>query len=255
MLKLNDGDSLIKSYLDWLKDEISIAEINDYIELTTPFLDRHNDRLQIYITRKNTELILTDDGCIIGDLIDSGCDLSTPRRAQQLNIILNGYGITRSSTNELIVKATEKDFPRKKHLLLQAMLAVNDLFLTTYSKAKGFFLDDVYEFFVEQDISFNRNIQVNGRSGFSHNFDFVLPQRGRTKPERLIRALNNPTVQSAQTFLFAITDLSDVRSDSQFLTILNDSKPIPSKVLSAFDAYKAVPILWSDRMKIIDLIA
>ena len=47
---------------------------------TTPYLDRHNDQLQIYATKTNGHFALTDDGYIIQDLQSSGCDLKTERR-------------------------------------------------------------------------------------------------------------------------------------------------------------------------------
>lgn len=35
-------------YLAWLKSQISYRQTGPYTEITTPFLDRHNDQIQIY---------------------------------------------------------------------------------------------------------------------------------------------------------------------------------------------------------------
>lgn len=61
-----------------------------HIEITTPFLDRHNDRLQIYATKSNGHFALTDDGYVIQDLQSSGCELKTKKRRALLETTLNG---------------------------------------------------------------------------------------------------------------------------------------------------------------------
>lgn len=39
---------LKEKYIGWLEDEITVNKINEYIEVTSPFLDRYNDYLQVY---------------------------------------------------------------------------------------------------------------------------------------------------------------------------------------------------------------
>ena len=40
----------IENYLNWLKSNMTQTRIdNNMIEITTPFLDRHNDYTQIYL--------------------------------------------------------------------------------------------------------------------------------------------------------------------------------------------------------------
>ena len=67
-----DCEQLVSTYVDWLKAKIEVQDINGVCEITTPFLDRHNDRLQIYVERGEHGLRLTDDGYIITDLEMSG---------------------------------------------------------------------------------------------------------------------------------------------------------------------------------------
>lgn len=64
------------------------------------------------------------------------------------------------------------------------MLRVDDMFALSKSKVISFFLDDIQEFFEENNIFYSDNVQFSGISGFSHNYDFLL-QRTKTKPERL----------------------------------------------------------------------
>jgi len=105
-------ETLVDTYVAWLRERISVVDIDGVCEITTPFLDRHNDRLQIYVQPAGDRLRLTDDGYILGDLESSGCVLGTPHRRRLLQTILNGFGV-REDNGELTVDATEREFPRK----------------------------------------------------------------------------------------------------------------------------------------------
>ncbi|MCX6382828.1 MAG: DUF1828 domain-containing protein, partial [Armatimonadetes bacterium] len=119
--------SFISEYWDWLKNKTVLQEIDDWVEVTTPYLDRHNDYLQVYIKQESSQIVITDDGYVINDLRLSGCEFDTPRRKALLSIATQGYGV-QVEKEALIVHATRESFPLKKHNLIQAMLAVNDLF-------------------------------------------------------------------------------------------------------------------------------
>ena len=62
------------TYLTWLKSEITEVDLgNGYTEITAPFLDRHNDYLQIYVKElENSMYRLSDDMYTITDLKMSG---------------------------------------------------------------------------------------------------------------------------------------------------------------------------------------
>ena len=57
---ITEMQALIDRYVAWLKDKTSLRQIDDWIEITTPYLDRHNDYLQIYA--KTTEWRVSSDG-------------------------------------------------------------------------------------------------------------------------------------------------------------------------------------------------
>ena len=71
---------LIDNYYAWLKDQTVLHQIDQWVEITTPYLDRHNDYLQIYVKESNGGFVLTDDGYTIEDLAQSGCNLDSPKR-------------------------------------------------------------------------------------------------------------------------------------------------------------------------------
>ncbi len=248
-------DELVESYLSWVRDRISVADIDGVCEITTPFLDRHNDRLQIYVEKTDKGLRLTDDGYIIGDLEASGCSIDTPNRRALLQTVINGFGV-HVQDGELFAEASTASFPQKKHALLQSMLAVNDMFMTARQRVATLFLEDVSEFLDEHEVRYSPNVEFTGKTGFTHKFDFLIP-KSRQYPERLIRAINQPTRDHATSVLFAWTDTKHDRSqDSKFYVFLNDTgRDLPADLLSAFEEYEVGAIPWSRRDTFTDELA
>jgi len=60
-----DCYQLVTLYADWLKERVKLKTIGDVCVLTTPFIDRHNDYLQIYVKATPSGMLLTDDGYTI----------------------------------------------------------------------------------------------------------------------------------------------------------------------------------------------
>ena len=199
--------------------------------------------------------MLSDDGYIIGDLEASGCVLDTKHRRQMLTAILNGFGV-QEEQGSLVINANEADFPRKKHSLLQAMMTVNDMFMTATQRVTNLFLEDVSKFLEQNDIRFSPSVEFTGRSGFVHRFDFLIP-RSRNAPERIVRAINHPTHDSATTLLFAWYDTREVRpATSEAYAILNDAEKGPSiDVIEALHQYDVKTVLWSERDRYIGAFA
>ena len=59
---IDEIQKLLDQYLAWLRDKTTLRQVKDWIEITTPYLDRHNDYLQIYVKRENSGFIITDEG-------------------------------------------------------------------------------------------------------------------------------------------------------------------------------------------------
>jgi len=217
------------------------------VEITTPYIDRHNDYIQIYLRQQGEEYVLTDDGYTISDLTQSGCTLDTPRRRALLHSTLNGFGV--QLVNDAIeVKATEETFALRKHNLLQAILAVNDLFYVARTNVESFFFEDVALWMDEIGVRYTPNVGFVGHSRFNHQFDFVIP-KSRQQPERILKVINNPNKDNAQNTAFAWLDTKDVRpADSIAFAVLNDREhKVSNPVVEALRNYNITPISWSQR--------
>lgn len=242
-----DIHALINDYAMWLKSEITFEKIGEYYEITTPYLDNANDYLQIYVRQEGNDIYFTDDSATIQGLKMGGFQF-TPNRKAHLQRILNQYGV-KLRGDELTAKAPIRGFAQKKHLFIQAMLRIDDMFAISKSKVTSLFLDDIQAFFEEKEIYYSDNVQFTGVSGFTHNYDFLL-QRTKKKPERLCQAINNPNKSSMGNILFAWNDTKPSRKeDSELIVILNDQNNIARGVEDAFFNYDAKVIRWSERFK------
>lgn len=244
---IDEVQKLLDQYVAWLKDKTALRQIKDYVEITTPYLDRHNDHLQIYAKRENGGYLLTDDGYVVGDLRLSGCELESRKRKDLLRLTLNGFGVQLDG-DALSVHASRDNFALRKHNLVQAMLAVNDLFYLAVPMVASLFLEDVASWLALHDIRFTPKVKFTGKSGYDHLFDFVIPA-SKKEPERILQAINRPNRDTAQAIAFGWIDTKDVRpANSRAYAFLNDSDVTPSAaVVDALKSYDVHPILWSGR--------
>jgi len=248
---INEATVLIENYYKWLKEKTILSQVNDWVEITTPYIDRHNDYMQIYLKKDNGKFILTDDGYIIDDLLMSGVKLDSQKREELLRITLNAFGITKKG-NALCVDTNATDFPLKKHNLIQAMLAVNDMFYTASAHIANLFFEDVKEWFDGNNIRYTDEIIIKGKTGFDRKFDFVIPKSNK-EPERLIKTVNILDKNTTNLFIMDWLDTKDMRKsirkeDSIFYLFANDiNRTIPTASLEALEHYEIKPILWSNR--------
>jgi hypothetical protein len=239
---------LVDNYASWLRDKSVLREIGcDFVEITTPFLDRHNDYTQIYVQRLNGSYLITDGGETIEDLRMSGCDLETKKRRDLLGITLSGLGVHRDG-DALFVKATKDNFSLRKHNLIQALLSVNDLFYLAAPVVANLFIEDVASWLQLHEIRFTPNVKFAGKSGYDHNFDFVIPA-SRIAPERLLKTMNNPKRDLAELIAFSWVDTKEVRQpDSSLYVFLNDEEKSPAEsAVDALRSYDIRPVVWSER--------
>ncbi len=248
-------EKLLKDYGEWLKDKTSLRQMNgSWVEITTPYLDRHNDALQIYASGENGAFVLTDDSYIIHDLEASGCKLDTEKRKDLLRMTLNGFGV-KLNAEAIEVHATAENFPLRKHNLIQAMLAVNDLFYLAKPVVESLFHEDVVTWLEANDIRYTPSVKFTGISGYDQHFNFAIP-KSRKQPERIVQAINRPTRDSALLFINAWSDTRQVRApDSKAYAILNDEQSISGGVVEALRNYGIRPVPWRQRIDVVTELA
>jgi len=237
---------LVEQYVRWLREAIVVADGDGICEITTPFLDRHNDHLQIYVDGREGNLRLTDDGYTISDLRASGVDLqSTEKRRGLLESVVRGFGV-RLEGDELVVDTAPEDFPRKKHNLLQAMLAVSDLFVLARPTVASMFREDVEQYLLSKSVRFSRSIGIPGRSGLDQHFHLLIPPSD-TAPERLVESVNRLTRDRLPSLVFQWTDVRPNRPQAEMHVFLNDDEPLRTDLVGALRNYEMHVHPWSRR--------
>lgn len=244
---IGEIQKLLDDYIMWLKDKTTLRQLDNWVEITTPYLDRHNDYLQIYAKKENGGFLLTDDGYTIEDLEQSGCKLQSAKRQDLLKMTLNGFGV-QMDNSAIQVHASPDNFALRKHNLVQAILAVNDMFYLAAPMVASLFYEDVVAWLDLHDVRYTPKVKFTGKTGYDHLFDFVIP-KSRRQPERIIQTINRPSRDTAQAVAFAWIDTKEVRpSDSKAFALLNDSEQsISSAVLDALRSYDVTPVYWSKR--------
>lgn len=248
---------MIDAYVGWLRQGLSVEEIAGACELTTPFLDRHNDHLQVYATRHNGNIVLSDDGYILADLRTSGLEIDTPKRKLVLSSVLNGLGV-REQAGQIVVEASPANLGQRLHSLVQAMLAVNDMFVMGQARVSSFFFEDVRSFLDSNDIRYTPRVKLAGKSGYDHGIDFLIP-KSRKHPERIVQAVATPKKDNILAYLWALTDTRAARtgeSEAEAYAFLNDQDhSVGGDVLEALNAYGVVPAVWSKRSEYVNALS
>lgn len=249
-------NSLVDRYTKWLRDKTVVRQASaEWVEITTPYLDRHNDYIQIYARKQGSRFVLSDDGYTLADLAQSGCKLDSPKRQQILEMTLNGLGV-QNNAGRLEVITGGETFAVKKNDLVQAVLAVNDLFYLSSPTVLSLFKEDVTAWLDENDIRYAPSVKLSGRSGFDHLFDFVIP-KSRKSPERLVQAINRPSRDAAEQIAFRWFDTREARpADAVAFAMINDrDERVGDAVLEALRNYEITPVLWSKRSAELDRLA
>src|SRR5258708_12077701 len=103
---------------------------------------------------------------------------------------LNGFGV-KLNGEAIEVNATRENFPLRKHNLIQAMLAVNDLFYLAKPVVESLFYEYVVAWLDANDIRFTPNVKFTEISASDHHFHFPIPT-SKKHPPPIIHTLPPP---------------------------------------------------------------
>lgn len=205
------------------------------------------------MVKRNNRIKLSDNGYTIADLRMSGLEINTPKRESILKTVLNGFGVKLNGNDELYIEASQQNIGQKKHYLLQAILAVNDMFNLAQEAVFSLFKEDVELFFRANDIVYSKDIKLSGKSGFDHNIDFLIPGL-KDKPERLIKTLNAAKKNNVLSAIMAFNDINQTRErPTRNFVVYNDlQKAVSNDVIEALENYGVDHIPWSQKEQCIE---
>jgi len=172
-------DLLQNRYWDWVRAETTVSDLGGIYEITTPYLDRFNDCIQLYAKVIDSDRILiTDGGETLEDMSLSDYSLSSGKWTPIFQEILNGFNISLNrQDNSLCAECSVHDFPVVAHNIIQAILAVNDVsYISTSGKVseQASFRKKVEKEIYSLDWDVNAIPSFLGRSGASRKFNFMV---------------------------------------------------------------------------------
>lgn len=245
-------NKVVSSYVAWLRKGLSVTELDrGSCIIDTPFLDRRNDLLQVEAEMLDGQVCLHDRGDTLLDL-SLYVDLKSPDFKNRLEVVLNGLDVSRDG-NKLFTVVPENESGQGLHSLIQAMLAVEDMFmLARPQRQKSLFSESVLEFLESKSVRLTPQVNIKGKSGFNHAVDCIVPI-SKKAPERIVKAINAPNKNTISNYLFILGDTRKARRyEAVTLAVLNDTqREIKKPVIDALKAYQVIPAFWSKKEELV----
>lgn len=252
----NKVESYLDGYLKFLKDKSNEIQISPNVtKLTLPFLDNLNDCTEVFIIKKETEYIITDNGETISNLNFNGIEIKSSSRKNIFNNILNSYGAILDD-GALVIRASENNLYLKKHMLLQCIIKINDMYVLNRANIQNIFLEDVKSFFDTQNVRYIANHRISGKSGLDAYFDFAIPKLDK-KPMTLIKVVNKLDKDRVKQIIFDWNDTKDISTEEmRILVIFNDQdNQIKNENIEALKNYGLNSIPWSKKDSLLPEVA
>lgn len=109
----NDTILLLLQYIDWLKNNYRIKNLDKFSQITTPFTNAIGDNINIYVDKIGEKnFLLSEDGETINNLSLNGIEF-TDTRNQMIDRILIGSGVKRIDAELNIHREFLRNFLKK----------------------------------------------------------------------------------------------------------------------------------------------
>lgn len=253
-----DTTKWIDDYLKWMKTKYSVTSFDDGDEIITPFTNIIGDRIAIYVSPLDQGKIrLSDDGTTLNDLVLLGIDITSDVRSRIIKSIIQSFNVTLSSNMVLRIDGKKEDFPIMKQSLIQTILRIDDLVMTRKNNVKNLFLEDVMNYFDDNEFKGLPDYPVTGGSGNSYKIPYAIG-KSKNRPLQLIQILNNADFQRISTEIITCEDIKsniNYQNDNiNYSVIFNDADhSIKDKAQNIADSHGLDIIPWSDKDSVLKL--
>lgn len=257
-MEINESvESYLDGYLKFLKDKSFEMKVNDRVsKLSLPFLDALDDYTEIYIIKENNEYIITDNGETLSNLEFNGVEINSHARKKIFNNIVNSYNVISNTDGSLYIKANESNLYLKKHLLLQCIVKINDMYMLNRMNVQNIFIDDVKSFFETNKIGYIPGHRMSGKSGLDAYYDLAIPKTEKN-PMTLVKVINKLDKDKVKSTIFDWNDTKDLSSDElKVIVVYNDeSDRSQNDKVEAFEKYGIKAIPWTKKNDILKEVA
>lgn len=249
-------EDFVEIYSNWLKKNTFQEKVGtDIWKITTPFLDRHNDFIQIYIKKIGKDrYCLTDDSYVVSDLKASGFEFTTPKRIDLFNSIVRGYGVKYDEEKqELSAEVDLDEIGQRKNDFLQCLFEVSDMFDLVIDMSP--FSQIVKKYFDENEVRYSENQRVRGEH-YEVRFDFgVVVIKDHLRIQNYITTVNNAGYRAKiESILWSFTEIRRVENYQGLLLFNDEVAELPNRYNKPLEELKVEPISWSERKSILQYV-
>ncbi|MBB6497316.1 DUF1828 domain-containing protein [Methanococcus maripaludis] len=212
----------IENYIGWLTEKTECEKFENELEISLPFLDRHNDYLEFKLIKESDKLVLTDDGYYISDLFMSGLEFDTERKLNILYKTVQRFGAEKIGS-EIRIETDKENLGESIHEMIQTLLQIDSLYLINQPKENHMFVNDVLAYFDEKEIPYILPKNHDLKAILSKKIDFILPKYN--KKETFVKTVGTPNHSQISTAIFNFEDIKktgDLTKDYGNLLILKD---------------------------------
>lgn len=251
------NSSLVDDYVNWLRKQYRVNNLGDTEEIVTPFTNSIGDNITIYVSSNpDNSITLTDDFDTLGDLEMMGINLAVSTREKYLKNVLKDYGV-QCVDKELFITGSKADFPKMKQRLVEAIIHIDDIFMTRKENITNIFKEEVYDYFDKNDFGGLKTYRPYGASGNDYVVDYTIPQK-TNRPFRFINFTNTSSFSNIATAGATYGDISNGQEyslkNSEFIIIYNSKQANPSdKSINIANQYNLRLIPWDDKKQILTL--
>lgn len=247
-------NAVVSKCLEWLGEGFSAQYLGGDCVVTTPFLDRRNDHIQIRVRKRDGRYVISDGGTTMPDMVDGGFSLRKTVNKELVAYITSGYGVQLDDkANSLGVEADDTNVGQRMNFLLQAIMAMNSNVpvpalpkITAPEKFKGMVISHLRS----KKISIKDIKKVPGTSGYRYNMETVF-RNSDSSSTRYFKAFHSPDKRSVKEFLFQLEDVHQYNGGNgirKSIAVLNDEKkPDCESEINALEQYGVAHALWMKR--------
>lgn len=247
-------NAVVSKCLEWLGEGFSAQYLGGDCVVTTPFLDRRNDHIQIRVRKRDGRYVISDGGTTMPDMVDGGFSLGKTVNKELVAYITSGYGVQLDDkANSLGVEADDTNVGQRMNFLLQAIMAMNsNVPVPALPKIspRAQFENMVSDHLQSLDIFIKGKAGVPGISGYLHEMETVS-STSDSSSTRYFKAFHSPDKRSVKEFLFQLEDVHQYNGGNgirKSIAVLNDEKkPDCGSEINALEKYDVAHALWMKR--------
>lgn len=143
------------------ENSVSVIQDEDACKVTVPFERVDQDAITLWITQRDDEYVVSDEGETYGMLYLSNINLDQERRKRRLQSIKKRFDLNEAKY-EIRLIADEKSLGNRIIDAIQAVQSISHLLYTRQQYTLSDFRDDVGDFLTEQSYYYTPNAETDG---------------------------------------------------------------------------------------------